>query len=56
MPVNRSIKEIPIIICCFLFILTEMFTWFVLSPLIYPRSIEKCFTWKNRKLFISLCA
>ena len=44
MPENKSIKVIPIIIRCFLFILTEMFTWFVLSLLIYSRSIEKCFT------------
>ncbi len=36
-PVNRSIKVIPINISWFLFIITEIFGWFVFM-LIYPRS------------------
>ena len=38
---ERSNKAIPINISCFLFILTEIFTWFVLVMLIYP--IQKVF-------------
>jgi hypothetical protein len=41
--VNRSIKASPNIKAGFLFILTEIFGWFVFM-LIYPRSIEKNFT------------
>lgn len=33
---ERSNKAIPINIPCFLFIHTEIFTWFVLGMLIYP--------------------
>ena len=36
--VNRSAKANPINIPCFLFIVTEIVTWFVLFLLIYPRS------------------
>jgi len=35
-PVKRNIKAIPKDTACFLFIVTKIFTWFVLFMLIYP--------------------
>ena len=42
--VNRSTQAISNNIPCFLFIVTEIFGWFVLFMLIYLSSMEKCFT------------
>ena len=50
-PVKRSTKAIPINIPCFLFIVTEIFTWFVLFMLIYPSSKKNASREKNRKSF-----
>lgn len=52
---NRSIKAIPINVPCFLFIFTEIFTWFVLVMLIYLCSIEKSRITKALALY-SLCS